>query len=53
LILGLPRFGLSLPVVAGAVVIYVILGWLVLIQIRSVVYVDSRLNEELKQREQA
>jgi hypothetical protein len=53
LVLGLPRLGLGLAVVAGAVVIYVALGWLVLIQIRKVVYVDNRLNEQLKQRERA
>ena len=53
LIVGLPSLGLSLAVVAGSLAIYVILGWLVLLRIRNVVYVDNRLNEELKQRQRA
>lgn len=53
LIIGFPGFSLGAVALVGVLVVYVAVGWLVLLRIRKVIYADNRLNEAIKQKKQA
>lgn len=53
LVFGLPRLGAGVAILIGVIGVYVVVGWLVLIRLRKVIYADNRLNETSKQQKQA
>ena len=53
LVFGLPRLGISVGILVAVIGAYVVVGWLVLVRLRRVIFADNRLNEEIKQQKQA